>query len=250
MNARIGRRKMMVLVGIIAAGILIGILYPLARGNTKEQFMSIAQTEISHPQPRAVRGQPYHEILVVYRYFNQIRAGVYNDIGKTLISEPDFAAMDTDAIKQELGAMAVIKNGPRFWLMDEITGYYNGAERTIAGYTMNQPGTVDLSLADLKSRTPYSMHKVNRKTTYTFKKGEKVYELVSDQNEVYTMQSASLEIDKSLSLTDLDRLGERLKLPDGWVYRVRVLDEDVTYDINGTAELIQDEFLNSYQKNP
>ncbi|OBR65730.1 hypothetical protein A7K91_14305 [Paenibacillus oryzae] len=250
MNMRISNKKIKAMIILLAAGVLLAFLFPLVRGNTKEQYNSIAQTEISRPEPRAVRGQTYNEILVVYRYFNHIRAGVYNDIGKTLISEEAFAAIDTEAVKKQFGAMAVLKNGPRFWVMDEITGYYNGTEKTIAGYSMNQPGILNLSLSDLNNRTPYGLHQVIRKTTYTFKKGEKVYELVSDQNEVYTMQSASREVDQTLSLTDLDDLGSRLDLPDGWIYRVRVLEEDVTYHIDGIADVIQDEFQNSYQKNP
>ena len=62
------------------------------------------------------------------------------------------------------------------------------------------------------------------------------------------MQAASREIDKNLTLADLDDLGARLQLPNGWQYRVRVLDEDETYQIDGTAYIIQDELQNSYQK--
>jgi len=248
MNSNTVRAAGITVGGVILAAAVIFVLYPLIRGNTKEQFDSIKQSEISTPKPREVRGQPYNEILVVYRHFGQIMAGVYNDIGENHISEQEFAAIDTNAIKKEYGAMAVIKNGPRFWVMDEITGYYNGAQRTFAGYKMNQPGILNLSLSDLKNRSPYSVHEVNRKTTYTYKKGEKVYELVSGDNEVYTMQAASREIDKNLTLADLDSLGARLQLPNGWQYRVRVLDEDETYQIDGTAYIIQDELQNSYQK--
>lgn len=249
MKVRISRRAKILGI-IIATVVLICAIYPLVRGNTKEQFMSVTQSEVSNPQPREVRGEPYNEILIVFRYFGQIRAGVYNDIGETYISERDFADIDADTVKKEFGAMEVIKNGPRFWVMDEITGYYNGEEKTIAGYKMNQPGILNLSFSDLKNRAAYSIHKVNRKTTYTYKKGEKVYELISDKNEVYTMQSASREIDSDLTIAALDNLGSRLELPDGWVYRVRVLDQDATYQIDGTAYVIQDEFQNSYQKKP
>lgn len=250
MDTKNGNKAAKIIVSIAIAGILLLTLFPLVRGNTKEQFMSISQSEISNPEPRQVRGIPYNEILIVYRYFDQIKAGVYNDIGETYISEQDFAAIDTDEIKKEFGAVAVMKNGPRFWVMDEITGYYNGTERTIAGYQMNQPGILNLSIADFTNRSAYSIHQVNRKTTYTYKKGEKVYELVSDTGEVYTMQSASREIDSNLTMADLDTLGSRLQLPDGWEYRVRTLEEDITYQIDGTAYVIQDEFQNSYQKNP
>ncbi len=249
MHRRINK-KFILLFGILIVTVLAIVLYPLLRGNTKEQFMSVAQSEVSNPKPQEVRGKPYNELLVVYRYFNQIRAGVYNDTGEGYISEKDFAEIDANAVKKQFGAMTVMKNGPRFWVMDEITGYYNGTPRTIDGYKMNQPGILNLSLADLKNRSAYSIHQVNRKTTYTFKKGQMVYELVSDKNEVYTMQSASREIDKDLTISDLSTLGSRLKLPKGWTYRARVLDQDVTYHINGTAYVIQDDLNNSYQKNP
>ena len=234
---------------ILVVAICALTLYPLIRGNTTQEMMRISQIEVKNPQPRKVRGEPYNEILIVYRHFGQIKAGVYNDIGETLISEEAFAAIDTDAIKREYNAVAVMKNGPRFWVMDEITGYYGGEERVLAGYRMNQPGVLNLSLSDLTNRKAYDIHKVNRKTTYTYYQGEKVYELVTDSGAVYTMQSASREIDPNLTMADLDTLADRLQLPEGWTYRVRVLDTDVTYQIDGVAYVIQDEFQNSYQKN-
>ena len=234
---------------ILVAAILALTLYPLIRGNTTEEMMRIAQTEVQNPQPRKVRGEPYNEILIVYRHFGQIKAGVYNDIGETLINEEAFAAINTDAIKREYNAVAVMKNGPRFWVMDEITGYYGGVERVLAGYRMNQPGVLNLSISDLTNRSAYEVHKVNRKTTYTYYQGEKVYELITDKGEVYTMQSASREIDPNLTIANLDSLGDRLQLPEGWTYRVRVLGEEETYQIDGVANVIQDEFQNSYQKN-
>lgn len=236
-------------IALIVAVIAACTLYPLARGNTKQQMESIAQTEVQNPQPRKVRGEPYNEILIVYRYFGEIKAGVYNDIGEPLIDEDAFRAIDTDAIKKEFGAVAVLKNGPRFWVMDEITGYYGGTARVLAGYQMNQPGVLNLHVSDLTNRAPYTVHQVNRKTTYTYDQGKKVYELISNQGDVYTMQSASREIDATLTIAELDHLGDRLSLPDGWSYRVRVLSENATYQIDGTASVIQDELQNSYQKN-
>lgn len=246
-NAR--KKTVQTAIIILVVAILALTLYPLIRGNTTEEMMRIAQTEVQNPQPRKVRGEPYNEILIVYRHFGQIKAGVYNDIGETLISEKEFAAIDTDAIKREYNAVAVIKNGPRFWVMDEITGYYGGAQRVLAGYRMNQPGVLNLNLSDLTNRSAYEVHKVNRKTTYTYYLGEKVYELITDKGEVYTMQAASREIDPNLTMDDLDTIGERLQLPEGWTYRVRILDADVTYQIDGVANVVQDEFQNSYQKN-
>jgi hypothetical protein len=250
MKKKLSKKGLIISVSVLLFAILALFVYPAIRGNTKAQFDSITQHEIENPTPMKVRGQPYNEILVVFRYFNKIKAGVYNDIGKPFISEEDFSKISTDEIKKELGAAAVIKNGPRFWVMDEITGFYNGSERTIAGHQMNQPGILNLTTDDLKNRTPYSTRQINRKTAYTYYKGEKVYQIITDKGEIYTMQAASREIDKNLSINDLDNLGSRLKMPAGWTYKVTVLQSDVTYKIDGTAYVIQDDFQNSYQKNP
>jgi hypothetical protein len=62
------------------------------------------------------------------------------------------------------------------------------------------------------------------------------------------MQAASLEINKDQTFEDLDSLSEKLKMPAGWEYRVRILDEDACFQIRGEAHIIQDEFRNTYQR--
>lgn len=235
---------------IVLLALLVVLAYPAIRGNTKEQLASIDQADLSNPQPKRLRGEAYHEVIVLYRYFNQIKAGVYSDTGEPLISDDVFARMDVDEIRKELGAMAVLKNGPRFYVVDEITGYRMGAERNIGGHRMTQPGVVKLTFGHLLKRSPYTVKEVNRKTTYLFKKGEKVYELANPQNEVFTMQAASREIDKGLEIGDLDNLAARLNLPEGWKYRVRLLEADVKYEVADIAYVIQDDLQNTYQKNP
>jgi hypothetical protein len=43
-------------------------------------------------------------------------------------------------------------------------------------------------------------------------------------------------------------LDQQLQLPRGWVYRMRVLTEDLNLVANGTAYVIQDSLMNSYQR--
>ena len=50
---------------------------------------------------------------------------------------------------------------------------------------------------------------------------------------------------------DLQRLGQRLQLPDGWSFHVIVLDEDAELpSVDGIAEVITDELGNTYQRIP
>ena len=64
---------------------------------------------------------------------------------------------------------------------------------------------------------------------------------------VAVMQSYSQIVDKSLSIDGLAGLGQRLRLPAGWTYRVRILDADSRLEVKGIARVINDEFENTYQ---
>ncbi len=54
-------------------------------------------------------------------------------------------------------------------------------------------------------------------------------------------------MDKNLTYDDLKTLDRKLKLPPGWKYRVKVLDQDVGIGaINGIAHVTQDDLENTY----
>jgi haloalkane dehalogenase len=56
------------------------------------------------------------------------------------------------------------------------------------------------------------------------------------------------EIDRNLTEDGLQALATRLKLPKGWQYRVRKVDDDViVLNIAGKVHVIQDDLQNSYQ---
>jgi hypothetical protein len=46
---------------------------------------------------------------------------------------------------------------------------------------------------------------------------------------------------------DLETLGARLMLPEGWTYQARRLDADLELKADGLAYVINDDFYNSYQ---
>ncbi len=64
------------------------------------------------------------------------------------------------------------------------------------------------------------------------------------------MQSYSQIVDKRQSLNDLAGLGATLKLPSGWTYATRLLGKDEDLVATGSAHVIQDDFLNTYQRLP
>ena len=61
------------------------------------------------------------------------------------------------------------------------------------------------------------------------------------------MQSYSQQIDATLRMEDLPRLGSKLALPSGWTYRTRLLELELDLDAGGLATILQDNLENTYQ---
>ena len=62
------------------------------------------------------------------------------------------------------------------------------------------------------------------------------------------MQSYSHIVDDTLTIDDLETLGDRLDMPEGWSYEARALSEDSALIADGLAFVLNDELMNSYQK--
>ena len=157
-------------------------------------------------------------------------------------------AIDTDAIAAEHGAGLAVANGPRYWLMDSIEkqGASENPIETFGGLDMYLQATVDITEIGAGA-PPYTVVRVDRSALFTFETGSTVFTLVDPDGGVYVMQSWSQQIDPTLDEVGLSGLGERLDLPSGWSYEVRVLDEPIVVDSTGSpATVIQDELKNTY----
>lgn len=193
----------------------------------------------------------YGEVLLVTGHLTHLEASVYNTIGLNDCPDTDWNALDADAIKKEHKAHAAILNGPRYFMMDKVSSGYVGEITKFGNLEMRKFATVRIPLGNLLGgfkQKPYSERTIDRTTTYTFSAGSTVYELVAPNNKVYVMQSYSLQVDPKLTESDLPNLGSRLKLPEGWQYRSRKLEADYLVEAHGEAYLVQDDFLNSYQR--
>ena len=114
--------------------------------------------------------------------------------------------------------------------------------------TVGRVHVPDLDLFLSVQRPPYTELTVDRTTDWLFKKGQDVHELVAPSGAVYVMQSMSRHVDPDLEIEQLPALGQRLKLPQGWQYRVRTLAEDLVVPARGDAHIVFDEFENNYQR--
>ncbi|MEL6271736.1 MAG: hypothetical protein AAFV33_14585 [Chloroflexota bacterium] len=62
------------------------------------------------------------------------------------------------------------------------------------------------------------------------------------------MQVFSQVVDPTLTMDDLEKLGDRLDLPGGWRFESYVLTEDEEVVIDGVIVTLQDELQNTYLK--
>jgi hypothetical protein len=82
---------------------------------------------------------------------------------------------------------------------------------------------------------------------FFFDAGSEVHELVNPDGVAYIMQAYCVAVDPGLNASNLKDVGSRLKMPEGWSFRTRILDEEIVVDTSGTrATVLQDELENSY----
>lgn len=201
---------------------------------------------------RDVRGSRYGEVLVVDGRPGALKAHVYCTMGLNDCPDALWKKLDATAIKKQWKAWAVVLNGPRYFLMNRVSASRAGTITVFGGLQTRELATVDLPrgilLEGLTSK-PYAERAINRTTEYVFKKGNRVYELVSGAGNVYMMQSYALIKDPTLTEAALKTLGARLALPKGWTYRTRVLDADLHVRTSGgQAHVVQDDLDNTYQR--
>lgn len=195
-----------------------------------------------------VRGVRYGEIIAVFARHGRFEAEVFGTQFLNDCPQDRWDTLDPRAIASDLGAMAVKLNGPRHWVIDGIGQKVNALEpvlRDFNGLTMRRLAVIDLG--DEPSSSPYTDKHVHRGAVFFFDAGKSVYELVSPDGRTYVMQAYCLAVDPTTDEASLLTLGHRLRLPDGWAYRVRTLDEELVVDTTRTvATVLQDEFEHSY----
>ena len=191
----------------------------------------------------------YCEVIVVYMSDEGVLLGdVWNSLALGSCPQEEWEALDTETISAEFPEAIMIRlNGPRYFLMQHLMDAPTMTEvvtHNFGGIYMIKAATVEVNPAAQNGYTPVT---VNRDNTWRFEAGNRVHELIDEDGNVYTMQSFSRFVDEDLSYEDLETLGERLNLPDGWRYRVRILEEDLDVQAIETATVLQDELQNTYQ---
>jgi hypothetical protein len=199
-------------------------------------------TEVTVTETRDLR---YGEIFLVKGGYIEI----YNTTGLNNCPPQLWDALDPEAIKTQFDAQAVQLNGPKFWMMDSQTLSF-GETLSFGGLEARWAATLDAALVAKQSHgtTPYTVFTPKKTQKMVYVKGRAVYELVDSDGNSYVMQAHG----KEFSMESLTSLAERLKLPDGWEYRTRILTEDLVMDL-GPDQIIYsvgDEFDQYYTRLP
>ena len=234
---------------------VFGLLAFSACGGTdpSEAIPAVEQTQFQRP-PEDMRNFRYCEVIPVFKRGSDLYIEVYASIGLNECPEEAWNTLTADAIAEEYGAVQVEMNGPRFWLVNQTTASgtsANGKVAEFAGMQLRRAAVIEMQLSDTQGtlgEERYVDNEVQRTTTFLFTAGSMVYELTSPDGEVYRMQSYAHIIDPTLTIDDLETLGDRLDLPEGWSYEARVLSEDSQMIADGLAFVLSDDLLNSYQK--
>lgn len=200
---------------------------------------------------RGVRGRRYCEVLSGAVMGATVALDVYNTYGLNDCPDAAWRALTVTALRAELGAAVVVLNGPRYWTLDafESGAVQDPTVRSIGGIPMRIAGRIEVPLAVAAAGSaPYTERTVRRDTTVRFAAGGRVYELINPTDQVFVMQSYTVqrEAQTEASLTDL---GARLTLPSGWRFRTRVLAQDVRVVAEGgLATVTTDDIGNTYQR--
>jgi len=153
------------------------------------------------------------------------------------------------SVEDGYNVTAAYRNGPRGWTMDSISipvgpiVSFDGLETRWWGEGRLPKGAT-LKGAHME---PYKSLESHRKSSFTFQKGKPVFILQDPEGTPWVMQAFGKIVDPSLTYDSLKNLGEKLKPPAGWKYRVAVLDKDLIISTpQGYNWIVQDELQNTY----
>lgn len=195
-----------------------------------------------------VRGIRYGEVIAAFHRNGRFEAEVFGTQFLNDCPQELWDTLDATEIAAETGALAVKLNGPRYWVLDGMGQKVDSMEpvlRDFKGLMMRRIAVVDLG--ESPGVTPYSDVHVDRGAVFFFDAGRPVYELVDPTGLSYVMQAYCIGVDPKTDEASLLTLGDRLSMPEGWAYRVRILEDELVVDTTDKiATVLQDEFENSY----
>ncbi len=224
--------------------------------NTLVYASEVPGTVVPAPENGPLFNYRYCEVLLFHEGDAGLRADVYNSMLLNTCPGELWAALDAEQIASENGAQLAALNGIRFWVLDLIASELPPGPPVLSdfgGIQMRLAASVELAPGSFIGGEPpaYQINRVSRDTVFHYVAGRQVYELQNPDGTRYRMQSFTQGVAPDQQLVDLQRLGQRLELPQGWTFHVRLLEENSPITtVDGIAEVITDDLGNTYQRVP
>jgi len=189
-----------------------------------------------------LRGYRFEEIDLYARDVIKkvVYVSIYNTTGQndgddTRDSAPqDYAAhVDPKKVAKKFQAVAAWTSPPRYWAVDWLADRV-GAVRNFDGLDAAWMGNGPAPESRLSAKPPsdaYRMEWFPRTAIEGFKKGAKVYLLDDPKSHTWVLTAYTGAHDTAVD--DLDSLGDRLKLPQGWKFRSVMLDKELILEAKG-----------------
>jgi hypothetical protein len=136
----------------------------------------------------------------------------------------------------------VVKNGPHWWAFDSATLRFAVDQVSVMGIAYRWCARLPAFLTKSGSLEPpfYTVVVADKEGELRYHAGKPVYELVSPDGDVFVMQGSSV------GPSEYATLGETLTLAEGWQFRARTLDEDLTISLDGKVKVVMDNSKNVY----
>ena len=166
---------------------------------------------------------------------------------QALVERLDFARMKTD-----YGVRGASLNGPKLWLPD-WTEIDMGVERDFNGIKAGWVAQLQMggNTGGVAETTPYKPMTIARKSGLGRNKGTTVLLLDDAEGNTWVMKGFQLGLTPLHTYEQFVAAGAGnfKKLPPGWKFRIKTLDQDlIEVPVSGIATIMADEFFNVYDK--
>jgi len=204
------------------------------------QVLSFEPKPVEPVTLKDVRGMRFCEFVLIY----DDRVEIYNTSASAGCPDEIWSTITPAAIATEHGAKAAQLNGPKFWAMDEQTVGF-GETQTFGGIEARYAASLPTaSVGSGTGANPYAPYVTQKSQNMIFRAGNPVYELVDSDGDVFVMNAYGDKVEGG----DPANLATQLTLPDGWMFRVAISDQDLVIDqkIDTPSKMVGDNFEQYY----
>jgi hypothetical protein len=166
-------------------------------------------------------------------------------------TQAQVAGLDFEKMKKDFGVLGASLNGPKLWLPDWVE-IAVGKERDFNGIATAWVAQLSMgNNTSVSETTPYKPVTIARESGLGWKKGTTALLLDDAEGNTWIMKGFQLGLKPQHTFEQFVAAGVSnfKKLPPGWKFRIKPLEQDLTeVPVGGVATIMSDEFFNVYDK--